>query len=238
MSREEVQILLDQIRDSGAEKWRRDHAMVFFGFHMGLRASECARLSRSTFRHVNDHQYYIRRSKRTPRIQVACRNCHHRWRTSCHNDGCTIPCTRCGEPVKCASTRELDVNPPEVQPPTMERYVGEYYRAYEAECMKPDCEWLFPGYGDAHIGAPQVQRIFAYHLLQTNLDPAYSYHALRHGRGVFIHDKFERAKENPLLVVKEMLGHKSINSTQIYAHMSDEKKARARELIEDEEKLV
>lgn len=61
---EEVQRMLAAAKDAAVQYRRRDHAIVFFAFRLGLRISEITALEVRNFRNVRHGEIYVRRRKR------------------------------------------------------------------------------------------------------------------------------------------------------------------------------
>jgi site-specific recombinase XerD len=106
--------------------------------------------------------------------------------------------------------------PPTVRIPGVETFVVEYLKNYMKTQMSDEQEYLFVT-SSIHkpISNNMVDRIFNTYAAKIKLSNVYSWHALRHGRGVHIWERFK-----DLLKVARMLRHKSLKSTEIYVHMS------------------
>lgn len=75
----------------------------------------------------------------------------------------------------------------------------------------------------------QLRRCFAYYRDRAGLNRHYSFHALRHFRGVQLYKRFK----DPQLV-KESLRHRRLSSTEVYIHAVDVlRKQRATDIEED-----
>lgn len=118
------------------------------------------------------------------------------------------------------------MNPPEKSPPVVETKVLEYVRIY-LQGMRPDQRWLLESTPGEHISESHMHRVFNHYVLAAKLDPAYSFHALRHGRGVRIYEKFE-----DFVMVRDMLRQKSISSTEWYMHLSPQRKQKLRDALD------
>lgn len=88
--------------------------------------------------------------------------------------------------------------------------------SYRAE-YKPR-HWLFEGQTNGPYSAASVQAIFVAAKARSKLPPQLTVHGLRHS---FATHMVERG--TPLHVVKELLGHESIQTTQIYLHVSSQR---------------
>jgi len=226
---EEVGRLLGAVEREKKKKWKRDHCAIFLGYFLGLRCSEACILERNTFRGLDHQQVFIRTMKNMPRVSTSCGGCGRRWSVSVVRVGKPVNCPRCGVEVTVPTPRRaVDLNPPEKSPPVVETKVLEYVRTYLQE-MRPDQRWLLESTPGEHISVPHMHRVFNYYVLAAQLDPAYSFHALRHGRGVRIYEKFE-----DFVMVRDMLRQKSISSTEWYMHLSPQRKQKLRDALDTE----
>lgn len=98
--------------------------------------------------------------------------------------------------------------------------------------MQPAQRWLFPTGPERHIHPETLRKIFAHYVLKSGLDPAYSWHSLRHGRGVVVFERFEDS-----VMVRDMLRQKSLSSAEMYMHLSP-KRAEALRLQLESEKVA
>lgn len=225
---EDTRRLLACIEGSKHPKWQRDHCAVYLGFFLALRVSEACRLSRESFRHIHDGEVHIRTSKSIPRMPVTCGNCGRRWRTTAKNIGKKVECSRCGHFIDVkAPVAALDLTPPEKQPPVLEHFVCEYIRHYLEFRMREDQDWLIEGHVGHKLKTRQLEKIFGHYAMRCGLGPRYSFHALRHGRGVHVYERFQ-----DLNMVKGMLRQKSLTSAEIYVHMSPAKQEEYRRKLE------
>jgi site-specific recombinase XerD len=87
------------------------------------------------------------------------------------------------------------------------------YRA----AYKPQ-HWLFEGQTNGPYSTASVQAIFVAAKARSKLPPQLTVHGLRHS---FATHMVERG--TPLHVVKELLGHERIQTTQIYLHVSSQR---------------
>jgi site-specific recombinase XerD len=235
LSVEDVNKILLTIKQSDHPMKERDHCALFMGFYFGLRVSEAAIIERNCFRHIDKGQIYVRRSKSVPRIAVECSGCKRKFNISAKKSGQEHDCVRCGRPMKVIAKKTIDMTPPEKSVPVVETRVSEYIKEYMVKHVRPGQRWFFEGsYAQGtpledipHIGTRQMANIFSHWVVAAGLSPIYSWHALRHARGMFLYERF-----NDLSMVQKMLGHKSIASTQIYVHMSPRRKAAYRESLD------
>jgi integrase len=233
---DEVNKILRTIKESDYPEAQRDrdHCALFLGFYFGLRVYEASIIERNCFRHIAKGQVYVRRAKSVPRIKVICAHCDRKFNISAKKIGEERACVRCGRPVQIHSKKKIDLDPPEQALPVVESKVTEYIQTYMSK-LKPEQRWFFDGKHrpDApleeipHISIRQLERIFAHWTIKAGLDPLYSWHSLRHARGMFLYERF-----NDLKMVQDMLGHKSMASTEIYMHMSPKRKAAYRESLD------
>lgn len=95
------------------------------------------------------------------------------------------------------------------------RHLADYL--YNLHDLKPD-DWLFPNAKNTdHLQRFAVNRFLARHVRKRNLPAKIHPHALRHTFATSL-----VSQSVPLENVKAMLGHKSYNTTLIYAHIPDE----------------
>ena len=78
---------------------------------------------------------------------------------------------------------------------------------------------LFPSAGDSHkpITSRAVQQAFKQAAQLAKLEPETSFHSLRHYRGCQIW-----AATKDIVAVQKFLRHRSVSSSSVYMHMSDE----------------
>jgi integrase len=220
---DQLRKVLQTIEESDQPKKERDHCAVYLGYFFGLRVSEVCILERETFRHISEHQAYIRTSKSIPRIPVVCK-CGRKWRVSATKIKQTVLCPRCSaiNTVK-APRRPVDPNPPEKQPPVIETPVVAYVQKY---MDGPACgeRWFLESKRGKHIGTRQMERIFGHYCMAAGIGPEYSFHALRHGRGLLIYERFK----DPVML-RDMLRQATLSAAEWYMHLSPE---RQREYLE------
>lgn len=209
----EVNRVLDTIKEQGQKRWRRDHCAVYLGFYFGLRAAEAVILERDNFRALED-QVYIRTKKQEPRVRVTC-SCGRRWRVAARRVGTEVPCPNCLSLARVKGDKSMDTNPPERSPPVVESRVKDYLKVYLAESMRPDQRWLIEGHKGEHLSTRMLEVVFGHYVMAAGLDPVYSYHSLRHGRGVMIYERF-----NDPVMLRDMLRQKSLGATEFYMHLS------------------
>jgi len=225
---EDVQRILDEVEKQQKAKWRRDHCSIFCGFYFGLRVGEAAILERESFRALED-QAFIRTLKQLPRVPVQC-VCGRRWRASAKKIGNEVECPRCSNTVEVAGNpADYDTTPPEKSPPVVETKVVDYLREYLDKYMQPDQRWLFEGWKGEHISTRTLENIFSHYVLTAGLDPAYSYHALRHGRGVLLWERFQDQ-----VLLRDMLRQKTLSAAEWYMHLSPARKRKILDKLDEE----
>jgi len=232
----EVNKVLQTIKESKHPKRERDHCALFMGFFFGLRVREASMIERPNFRFLSKGQVFVRRVKTTPRIAVTCKFCNRKFNVSAKRIGEDHECVRCGRPSKIMAPKgkPLDLNPKEKALPLVETKVSQYVQDY-LEKLRPGQRWFFEGQHkkDAaleqipHISPRMLERIFAHWTVTAGLSPLYSWHSLRHARGVFLYERFKDLK-----MVQEMLAHESISSTEFYMHISPERKEQYRKELD------
>lgn len=85
----------------------------------------------------------------------------------------------------------------------------EYWYAFD----KPK-DWLFPGSKDSHIVTFTVSRFITDHLTELGWNKSINCHTFRHCFGTHL---YENGAD--LVTIKNLLGHRSINSSTIYVHL-------------------
>jgi len=228
---EEAQTLLKKVAELRLPKWRRDHCAIFCGYFFGLRASEAVLLCRETFRDLQYGQVHIRTTKQGVRVPYTCRECKRRYRVSAARAGQEQACGHCGTKGRITlpqTFRNADTRPPEKSPPVVESAVIAYVQKYLSECMRPDQQWLFEGAPGRHLHRDSLRAILNHYLMAAGLCSKYSWHALRHGRGVLVYDKFD-----DLVMVRDSLRQKSLSAAEFYVNLSPKKQAAYRSALDD-----
>lgn len=233
---DEVRHLLNTIRKSEhKDRTRdRDHCAILLGYHLGLRVVEATWLERAFFKGLRHGDILVPTAKSLPRIQLSC-DCGRRVRVSCTKMGCTHECPKCGK-SNLVPVREVSTNPPLQIPPVVETRVIEYAQDYMDNVMRPDQRWLFEGQhapDDApadipHMTTRSLNRIFSYWCREAGLSPLYSWHSLRHARGVYLYERF-----GDLDMVKKMLRQKHIATAEIYIDMSPARQDKLRNALDE-----
>jgi len=235
VTREQLAKILAEVEfQAKPDTWRRDHCLIHLGFHLGLRVSEAVILNRETFRDLHAGEVHVRTLKQAPRVRVTC-HCGRRFRVAARRGGTEMPCPDCGAFCKVVRPKDVDPDPPERMPPLVESFVREYIGDYMDNHMFPEQSWFFEGRKlpngvCGHLSSREAHRIFSHYAISCGLSPKYSFHSLRHGRAVQIHEKFG----DPVLL-RDMLRHTSLASGEQYLHLSPAKKAHALKILEDEE---
>jgi site-specific recombinase XerD len=98
-----------------------------------------------------------------------------------------------------------------------------YLRGYWRQA-RPTGEWLFPGRTAAgHAGVESVREVFRKAVAAVGITKALTPHNLRHS---FATHLMECGVD--VMVIKALLGHRSLSATQVYTHVSTEHIARTR----------
>lgn len=92
--------------------------------------------------------------------------------------------------------------------------VVEYLKPYLKEYQPK--YWLFEGSKAGQYGETSIQRIFTDAKIKAEINPYVTFHGLRHS---FATHSIENGV--PLHVVKDLLGHNSLKTTEVYLHISD-----------------
>jgi site-specific recombinase XerD len=89
-------------------------------------------------------------------------------------------------------------------------YLKSYLATYQPKY------WLFEGESAGQYSETSIQKVFTRAKEKALVNPQVTFHGLRHSFAT-------HAVENnvPLHVVKELLGHSSIKTTEVYLHISD-----------------
>jgi integrase/recombinase XerC len=99
---------------------------------------------------------------------------------------------------------------------------------YMKELRHPGDIWIFPGRHGKPLSIRQATKWFKRAAIGAGLNPNYSYHALRHYRGISAWDANRDIK-----TVGGLLRHAKEETTYKYMHMSQGEKHRAVEKIEE-----
>jgi integrase len=237
-TRDQVKILLDQIKAQGNPKWKRDHAAVFITFHLGLRAGETVLLRREHFRDLEKDLVYVPTLKRAQRIVFSCPSCGRKTVFGSGKGGKRVTCPKCAKKHLFRKQRDrkkgdssLGRNIPEISPPVIPRALREYLRTYLGD-LPPEQIWLFEGRPGRKMTVGALRQNFNHYLVSSGLPPVYSFHALRHGWGVVIGE----IRRDPVHV-RDMLRHKSVRTSEIYVHMGPQAKREYQSAL-DEQALI
>jgi integrase/recombinase XerD len=76
--------------------------------------------------------------------------------------------------------------------------------------------WLFEGNKAEQYNESSMQSVFTKAKLNSGVNPYVTLHGLRHSFATHLVDN-----NVPLYVVKDLLGHQSLETTQVYLHISD-----------------
>lgn len=228
LTQDQVWKILNQIEKGKKSNlyWQRDHAAIFFGFYFGLRISEACRLTRQTFRFSGRGEVKIITLKQTPRIECVCK-CKRIWRVSAKRMGKKVKCSNCGCSLN-VPVRNVDMNPPEKSPPVVEKHVLQYAQKYMAT-LPPEQDYLFTPRHNRNkpLSCRTLHSIFITHTANAGLGSEYSWHALRHGRGLAIWSAFRDVKK-----VQEFLRHKHISASERYVHLDPAEKQSMSDTLE------
>jgi len=94
------------------------------------------------------------------------------------------------------------------------KHILEHIKEYNQETRSI---WLFPGKNDNHLSVFRVNEIFKYYSDKLNI-PNLTPHKLRH---TFATVMFENGAD--IRVIQDIMGHASINTTNIYAKTSNKR---------------
>lgn len=216
--------------------WQRDYAALFLSLMLGLRVGEVVLLERRHFANLEKEDIaLIPRLKQGERVPVACQGvfsgqpCGRRARVAASRIGQEWICPRCSTRTVIPQPKEAPhVGVVERDPPVIEEAVVRVVTEYMANVMRPDQRYFFEGRRGQHISKSQMSRIFGTYVRLAGLSDKYSFHSLRHGRGVMLWSEFQ-----DLVLVSKSLGHKDLKSAQIYAGLDPEKKAAYKKRLDE-----
>lgn len=226
---EQLERLLKAVEEGPSKHKKRDWMLLYCGFVLGLRVSECVALSRATFRNVREGPEegwpLIGRLKKASKIPCQCSACGRKWNAKLSRAGTTMKCASpsCDQMVRVIKPvgKRITEGPQEVElrafHPTSRKKILDYLKE-----MPEDQFYLFPGKRDpktgrrTHMAASHAAAIFNRYVLLAGLNPKLSWHSLRHGLGSLI---FEKTDGN-LVAIKEALGHSSVKTAEIYGHLT------------------
>jgi len=247
MSPDDMQRLLAAADRNHADPlWRRDHALLLMAWGYGLRAGEVVLLERSNFEMLEHNEAWLPTLKKWERVKTKCPKCHKDRRTTYRNIGTNITCTHCKKRFKVRKPKGWET-PKSTDAPVkridlIEPSLKDYTIRYLAEVMSPGQRWLFERckthsahrffserLGHNHIGSRTAQYIFAKYASEAGLSRYYSFHSLRHGRGVRV---YEATKD--LKAVMDALRHDSIATSEIYVHLSAKQRSKYLERLEQD----
>lgn len=230
VTKDQLKAILDEVDAQNMAKAKRDHALIFLGYYLGLRVGEACILERTSFRHIGDHEAYIRTLKSVPRLPARCGKCGRKWRVSHRSVGQSVECPNCGGRHEVRNPGPaIDATPPEKQPPVIETPVVEYIQRYLQYDMRSDQRWLFESKPGVHLSRRMAEVVFAHYTISAGFDPEYSFHSLRHGRGVHI---WERFRDD--VMVRDMLRQKTLSAAEFYLHLSPEKQAEYKTVLDSD----
>ena len=103
------------------------------------------------------------------------------------------------------------------------RYLREYVKIYRPK------DFLFNGQVSGKpISARTLQQVFRKMLTRSNIQKKASLHTLRHSYATHLMNK-----GIDLRIIQKLLGHKSIKTTLIYCHLSDDRFANTKSPLDD-----
>ncbi len=211
------------------KNWKRDYAALFLGGALGLRIGEAVLLERKCFERLEKENYYeLPTLKQSEKILFECKNPEcgkhangkaKRVRVRWDMGGKEYQCPRCNavgivkQPKDAPVTGLKFMDAGFIEEPT----VG-FILSYMENDMRPDQRWFFESrYPDTHISESYLSDIFSTFAHSAGLPPVYTYHSLRHYRGVLLY-----SCTKDFQACKEGLRHKDIKTTQIYASLDSE----------------
>ena len=206
--------------------WKRDYTALYLGMMFGLRIGEVILLERRQFDDLEASETaHLPTLKQSERILVICRGtfegepCGKKVRLRADRGGGTFLCPRCSTKGIVPTPKvPLHTGVVEKDPPVIEESVIAYVADYLENHMRKDQRWLFEGKPGYHISSSYLSRIFNTYCQLAGIPAKYSFHSLRHGRGVVIWSRF-----GDLRMVAGCLRQQSMKSAEIYADLDKEK---------------
>jgi integrase len=198
------------------EQRRRDHAMVYCGYYLGMRAGEICIMTRRALRDLDAGVVYIQTLKQANEARIACKDCSRTYKVKYGRGeremGGACPRCTCYNPLPDDAER----SPPEVEVRIMEKGVAKYLREFSKATPRKQ-EFMFTSLTRKNIPLTprHLNRIFGTYCNKAGLSAKISFHALRHGRGVVVWEA-----THDLKFLQECMRHKSLNSSEIYMHIS------------------
>ena len=95
--------------------------------------------------------------------------------------------------------------------PKIENMLKEYLKIYQPKY------WLFEGQTGTQYSESSIQSIFNAAKEKSKVNPYVTIHGLRHSFGTHLH-----AAGVPLDAIKDLMGHSSIKTTELYIHLSNQ----------------
>lgn len=223
----QVQQMVGAVRQAGGRNAARDEALIVLGFFLGLRIGEVVMLSRDSFRDLEHGEIHVRTLKAARRLRVTCTGCGQRLTLAGRRGGRQYRCT-CGAlfTVRRPKGKNMVQEPLEASIYVVEHPTQEYIKRYIG-ILPPWQRWLFAGQDGMHLTRSQAGRIFGSWVVRAGLSPKYSFHALRHGRGLQLWEA-----THDLQFVRESLRHQSMSSTALYVHLSPGTRDKYRQQLE------
>ncbi len=209
-------------RDSFNLKWKRDYALLYLMYSLGLRVGETVLLERRHFRDVEAlEKVYLPTLKRWPRVPYLCEGCKKRCKVRAERIGQTFNCPRRNKPneVKRPSYHIPAVHEiPEIDVPMIEGPMVGFVLDYMKRYMRDDQQYLFETAEGRHMSTRMAQRIFDTYAQKAGLGIRYSAHAERHVRG----QRLYKYSNNNLTLVAQGLRHRGTRTVERYVHLDQE----------------
>jgi integrase len=214
----------EQSKEDFNANWKRDYTALYLGYMLGLRIGEAVLLERNHFSDLEKLDVVrLPTLKQSERIQYVCRSCKRKCRVKSDRMGTAFTCS-CGTEgtVPKLAGFKPHIGAVEMDLPFVEEQTVGYLIDYIQNHMRPDQRWFFesPKNPKCHISTSHMSRIFNTYAEAAGLSKKYSWHSLRHGRGVRVWSLFK-----DLVMVKGALRHRNIAAAQIYAGLDPETKA-------------
>jgi site-specific recombinase XerD len=228
----DILIAVQKSKEQFNKWWKRDECAIFLGYMLGLRIGEAVILERKHFARVGDDIVMIPTLKQRKRIRCVCPDagCNRRLRVSPERIGQLHPCPRCGKQFLVQKPKDYHSEVfqiPTKELPFVESDVADYIGDYIKNHMRPDQRWLFESRPNYHISSSYMTRVFNTYAQMASLSSVYSWHALRHGRGVRLWNAFR-----DLIAVRDGLRHSGIGVASIYADLDPEARKEMKKKME------
>lgn len=227
--------VLDAAEDSQHEfnqHWKRDYTAIYLSFMLGLRIGEVSILERKHCRELlaGGETIHLPTLKQSERLPFRCKNgdCLRKVRVKAEYAGKPYECSKCGtKSIVPHPGKSLVMGVVEKDPGFLEEATIAYILDYIKDHMRPDQRWFFEGRRKGyHVSVSNLSRIFNTFAQRAGLSNKYSWHSLRHGRGVTLYSHTHEVE-----AVREGLRHKHLKTAEIYIGLDAELKGQYKKTL-------